>query len=221
MTLAAVLFDLDGTLVDTAPDFIAVLNAMRQDHQLEPLAADTIRNTVSGGAREMVKLAFGGQPGEAKFDALLTEFLHRYGEQVFAGQSQSVLFPGFDSLLPTLERKNIPWGIVTNKPERFAKALLPGLNINPATLICPDHVSEPKPAPEALLLACQQLLVDPRQSVYLGDHHRDIIAGRNAEMKTIAVGWGYFDEPNPQETWQADYLVHTTEQLATLLPTIF
>ncbi len=221
MSLAAVLFDLDGTLVDTAPDFIAVLNAMRQDHKLAPLPADTIRNTVSGGAREMVKLAFGGQPGEPRFDQLLQEFLQRYGHCVHSGQSQSVLFPGFETLLKAFETQGTAWGIVTNKPERFAKALMPCLNLSPATLICPDHVNQPKPDPEALLLACAQLDADPCRSVYLGDHERDIVAGRNANMVTIAVAWGYFNEPDPKTAWQADHLVHSTQQLQQLLPTLF
>ncbi|BFM06760.1 HAD family hydrolase [Halioxenophilus aromaticivorans] len=221
MNLEAVLFDLDGTLVDTAPDFIAVLNAMRVDHQQDPLPESTIRNTVSGGAREMVKLAFGGQPGEPKFDHLLQEFLQRYGDCVYSGQSKSVLFPGFDSLLATFSAQGIAWGIVTNKPARFAEALMPSLNITPASLVCPDHVREPKPAPEALLLACQQLQAEPCRTIYLGDHERDIVAGRNANMVTIAVAWGYFDEPDPLTAWQADHLVHTTQQLQQLLPTLF
>jgi len=220
MSLSCVLFDLDGTLVDTAPDFITVLNNLRQQNNLQPLAAAEIRRTVSGGAREMVKLGFGGAPGEPQFDQYLQEFLAGYGDCVYQNRSEAKLFDGFGQLLDELVEKNLPWGIVTNKPERFSVALLQTLALEPAVLICPDHVSQAKPSPEPLLLACQKLGLESQTAVYVGDHERDIQAGRSANMATIVVRWGYYDEPDPAQAWGADYLAETPDHLRELLHTL-
>ncbi|WP_317931721.1 HAD-IA family hydrolase [Halioxenophilus sp. WMMB6] len=211
------LFDLDGTLVDTAPDFILVLNQMRSQQGLPALPEATIRKTVSGGAREMVKLAFGGQSGEPAFDAHLAEFLDLYGQLIGRGESRSLLFPGLTGLLQELRARQIPWGIVTNKPDRFASQLITTLALEPAVLICPDHVTRAKPDPEPLLLACEMIGSPAEQSIYVGDHQRDIEAGRNANMQTVVVGWGYFDEPEPLSAWQAHHMADSAQQLSDLL----
>lgn len=217
MRFESVLFDLDGTLLDTAPDFITVLNSLRAEHGMAALPEEQIRNTVSGGAREMIKLAFGGLPGEPDFDQHLQRFLERYGQRIYNGKSSAQLFSGLETLLKNLTKSKTPWGIVTNKPERFSTALLDSLRITAPVLVCPEHVQNPKPDPEALLLACESLGCEPTNSVYLGDHARDILAGRNADMATIAVAWGYFIEPDPIQAWSADYLVNDCDHLQKIL----
>ncbi len=208
-----ILFDLDGTLLDTAPDFAHILNSMRKEQRLPALDPQIIRDTVSGGARKMVGLAFGGQQGEPKFDKNLATFLERYHEQIINLTSHSQLFDGMDTLLHTLENKNIAWGIVTNKPERFSTPLMTQLNLKPQVLICPDHVNEAKPSPEPLLLACEKLNKKPATSIYVGDHKRDIDSAIAANMKSVVANWGYFSEENPKEAWQADCLAQTPSDI--------
>ena len=213
----AVLFDLDGTLIDTATDFITILNDLRLDQHLTPLPEQTIRNTVSGGAREMIKLAFGGAPGESEFDRLLDEFLRRYQVCISEGHTQARVFPQLDSIVRRLTESDLPWGVVTNKPLRFSSALLSSIDLSPPVLICPDHVAAPKPAPDALLLACDKLACQPHHGVYVGDHQRDIEAGRNDHMATVAVAWGYFEEADPIKAWRADFLACDGDHLLHIL----
>jgi len=213
---SAVLFDLDGTLIDTAPDFIRCLNQLRQLHNLEPLAAEQIRPSVSNGARAMIRVGFGLEPEHDGYVEKHTAFLDLYEAGVAV---ETTLFEGMDSLLENLEARGIPWGIVTNKPVRFAEPLVLALGLAQrcATLICPDHVSERKPHPEPLFLACQRIGAAPEQAVYVGDHERDIEAGRNAGMRTIAVRYGYIEQPHAVDLWQADIIVDTVSDLAKLL----
>lgn len=213
---SAVLFDLDGTLIDTAPDFIRCLNQLRQHHNLEPLAAEQIRPSVSNGARAMIRVGFGLEPEHDGYVDKHTAFLDLYEAGVAV---ETTLFEGMDSLLANLEARGIPWGIVTNKPVRFAEPLVQALGLAQrcATLICPDHVSERKPHPEPLFLACQRIGAAPEQAIYVGDHERDIEAGRNAGMRTIAVRYGYIEQPHAVDLWQADIIVDTVSDLAKLL----
>ncbi|ERP91013.1 phosphoglycolate phosphatase [Marinobacter sp. ES-1] len=213
---SAVLFDLDGTLIDTAPDFIRCLNQLRQLHNLEPLAAEQIRPSVSNGARAMIRVGFGLEPEHDGYAEKHTAFLDLYEAGVAV---ETTLFEGMDSLLENLEARGIPWGIVTNKPVRFAEPLVQALRLAQrcATLICPDHVSERKPHPEPLFLACQRIGAAPEQAVYVGDHERDIEAGRNAGMRTIAVRYGYIEQPRTVDLWQADIIADTVSDLAKLL----
>ena len=213
---SAVLFDLDGTLIDTAPDFIRCLNQLRQLHNLEPLAAEQIRPSVSNGARAMIRVGFGLEPEHDGYVEKHTAFLDLYEAGVAV---ETTLFEGMDSLLANLEARGIPWGIVTNKPVRFAEPLVQALGLAQrcATLICPDHVSERKPHPEPLFLACQRIGAAPEQAIYVGDHERDIEAGRNAGMRTIAVRYGYIEQPHAVDLWQADIIADTVSDLAKLL----
>lgn len=213
---SAVLFDLDGTLIDTAPDFIRCLNQQRQSHGLPPLPADHIRRSVSNGARAMVRVGFGLEPEHPDYLARHTEFLDLYEAGVAV---ETALFEGMDPILQALETRGIPWGIVTNKPVRFAAPLVEalGLATRCAAVICPDHVAQRKPHPEALFLACEQIGTDPARALYVGDHERDIEAGRNAGMKTVAVRYGYIEEPASVDLWQADIVVDTVSDLAKLL----
>ncbi|MDP4549181.1 MAG: HAD family hydrolase [Marinobacter sp.] len=213
---SAVLFDLDGTLIDTAPDFIRCLNQLRLQHDLEPLPAEYIRRSVSNGARAMVRLGFNLEPEHDGYLDKHTAFLDLYEAGVAV---ETTLFDGMNELLLELEAKGIPWGIVTNKPVRFAAPLIEALGLQErcATLICPDHVSERKPHPEPMFLACKEINAAPEQAIYVGDHVRDIEAGRNAGMYTIAVRYGYIEEPETVDLWQADAIADTVSDLAKLL----
>lgn len=214
--LEAVLFDLDGTLIDTAPDFIRTLNAMRIRHQHPELAAADIRAQVSNGARAMLKLGFGVTEHDSHFEALRTEFLDDYLATI---GELSTLFLGLDTLLRSLEAQDIPWGIVTNKPVRYAEPLLENMSLASrcAATVCPDHVQEAKPNPESILLACARMRVNPENTLYIGDHERDIAAGNRAYATTVAVTWGYTAEDEDIDAWGAHHKVHNAEELLSII----
>jgi len=213
---STVLFDLDGTLIDTAPDFIRCLNELRLSHGLPALPAPHIRRSVSNGARAMIKVGFGLEPDHPDYLEKHTAFLDLYEAGVAV---ETTLFEGMDNLLKSLEARGIPWGIVTNKPVRFAVPLVEALGLanRCAAVICPDHVTQRKPHPEALFLACKEVGVEPTAGIYVGDHERDIEAGRNAGMTTIAVRYGYIEQPETVDLWQADLIADTVSDLAKLL----
>jgi phosphoglycolate phosphatase len=211
--VASVLFDLDGTLVDTAPDFTAVLHQLCAKQGVVPPSDDAILATVSSGARALVELAFGLGPDAQGFDTLFQSLLNDYMTQLQT--TKSLLFADMDGLLTELERNGIPWGVVTNKPERFSIPLLQKLQLEHrcSVLICPDHVSQTKPHPEPLLLACDRLGCAPADSVYVGDHPRDIEAGNAAGMRTIAASYGYLP-PHPDiGDWGADHISPTVADI--------
>jgi len=214
--LKAVLFDLDGTLLDTAVDFTAVLNAMLSERELAPQSYDEVRKRVSDGARAVVSLGFQQQEGEAGFQALLDEFLDRYLVQLAVS---TTLFPGMSEVLTHIESLGMKWGIVTNKPARFTEPLLAAMDLDQrcATAICPDHVTNRKPHPEPIYLACKEINCLPAHTIYVGDHRRDIDAGRNASMRTVACAYGYVSAGDSAESWAADYLV---TQALDLIPLI-
>lgn len=209
----AVLFDLDGTLLDTAADFADVLQQMTQQAARPSIEFTAIHKTVSNGARALVELAFEIQPDHPEFEERLSTLLALYAQRIVT--TKATLYPGMDALLLQLEKAGTPWGIVTNKPERYSRALLEslGLSTRCSSLICPDHVSQSKPHPEPLFLACKQLNIDPQDAIYVGDHPRDIDAGRAAGMYTIAVRYGYLPDKPPVEQWQADLVVDNAEQI--------
>lgn len=201
--VAAVLFDLDGTLIDTAPDFVRIVNQMRQEHDLAPFSFETIRQQVSNGARALTTLAFGAEDSNPNFAQHLDTLLTRYEQQLAV---DSCLFDGLNESLLTLEQRGIPWGIVTNKPSRYTNPLLAGLNLNErcAVAICPDQVTHRKPHPEPILTACKLIGADPLHTIYVGDHARDIEAGKRANNFTVAAAWGYLNEGEQAQDWQAD-----------------
>lgn len=203
---AAVFFDLDGTLVDTALDFHAGVNRLRARHGLAPAAYAPIRAAVSDGARAVIAV---GLP-ELADDPVMAEqlreaFLLDYGQR-YAEHSQ--LFAGLAPALQWLEDRNLPWGVVTNKPSRFTGPLLAALQLDSrcAAVVCADQVSQTKPHPEPLFKAADLAGVAAEHCVYVGDHARDIEAGRRAGMLTIAAGWGYVHGPAEAASWQADLL---------------
>ncbi|MCP1642730.1 phosphoglycolate phosphatase [Pseudomonas citronellolis] len=216
MQLRAVLFDMDGTLLDTAPDFIAVCQAMLAAHGRPPIDAQRIADVVSGGARAMVTATFDMDPEADGFETLRQEFLDRYQDHCAV---YSRLYDGMPELLESIERANLIWGVVTNKPVRFAEPIMQqlGLAERSAVLVCPDHVTNSKPDPEPLLLACSQLGIDPAQVLFIGDDLRDIESGRAAGTKTAAVRYGYIHPEDNPAHWGADVIVdHPRDLLAVL-----
>ncbi|KES25705.1 phosphoglycolate phosphatase [Pseudomonas sp. AAC] len=216
MQLRAVLFDMDGTLLDTAPDFIAVCQAMLAAHGRAPIDAQRIADVVSGGARAMVAATFDMDPEAPGFETLRQEFLDRYQDHCAV---YSRLYDGMPELLESIERANLIWGVVTNKPVRFAEPIMQqlGLAERSAVLVCPDHVTNSKPDPEPLLLACSQLGIDPAQVLFIGDDLRDIESGRAAGTKTAAVRYGYIHPEDNPAHWGADVIVdHPRDLLAVL-----
>lgn len=216
MQLRAVLFDMDGTLLDTAPDFIAVCQAMLAAHGRPAIDAQRIVDVVSGGARAMVAATFDMDPEAPGFETLRQEFLDRYQDHCAV---YSRLYDGMPELLESIERANLIWGVVTNKPVRFAEPIMQqlGLAERSAVLVCPDHVTNSKPDPEPLLLACSQLGIDPAQVLFIGDDLRDIESGRAAGTKTAAVRYGYIHPEDNPAHWGADVIVdHPRDLLAVL-----
>ncbi len=212
----AVLFDLDGTLLDTAPDFVHVVNTLLAENNRPPLPFDVIRNTVSNGARALITLAFELEESHPDFEPLRERLLALYTEQLAV---ETKPFNGIKETLAYLADFNIPWGIVTNKPSIYTDKLLQRIALTPAagTVICPDHVSRSKPDPEPLLLACQQLTCSPSKSIYIGDHRRDIEAGKNANMTTIAAAYGYVHRDDPAESWQADHCIYSALEIIDII----
>ena len=213
--MKAVLFDLDGTLIDTAADFIRIIQDMCRDKQCDVVAADLIRTQVSEGARAMVKLVYPELDVEDPvFLAHRQRFLDVYGNDIAV---ETDLFEGMYPLLETLESQNIPWGIVTNKPRWLSEALLKALNLTErcAVLVCPEDVSKTKPDPEPMYLAAKRIQIQPEDCIYVGDHPRDIDAGRHAHMYTILAAYGYLPLQHKDDltAWQADCIVNTVAEL--------
>ena len=188
----AVLFDLDGTLVDTAPDLGYALNLQRQRHGKPALSDAIIRPVASHGSKGLLGLGFGITPYDAAFAQMREEYLNIYDE-VFTRSPK--LFDGMAALLQAIEKKEIKWGIVTNKPRRFTNRLVEsmGLHRRAACVISGDDASQPKPSPATLLLACQRLAILPQDCIYIGDAERDIQAGKAAGMRTAIALFGYID----------------------------
>ncbi|MCQ4277174.1 N-acetylmuramic acid 6-phosphate phosphatase MupP [Stutzerimonas degradans] len=216
MRLRAVLFDMDGTLLDTAPDFIAVAQAMRLARGLTPVANQQIRDVVSGGARAMVLSAFDVDPMSDEFETLRLEFLERYQSHCAV---YSRLYDGMEQLLKDIEQAKLIWGVVTNKPLRFAEPIMQqlGLASRSSVLVCPDHVSRSKPDPEPMLLACRKLQLDPSTVLFVGDDLRDIESGRAAGSKTAAVRYGYIHPDDNPGLWGADVVVDNPLELRSVL----
>jgi 2-phosphoglycolate phosphatase len=208
----AILFDLDGTLADTAPDLAAAVNLLRTARGLEPTAYDILRPTASAGARGMIGASFGLKPEDAGYSELREGFFDNYQAAMAVHSS---LFPGVLDLLAGIEAAGLQWGIVTNKPARFTDPLLPQIGLgHAACVVSGDTTAHAKPHPAPLLEAAARLGLAPEQCWYVGDDLRDIEAGKAAAMPTIAAGWGYCGPLEPQ-AWQADYLfVQPVEILA-------
>ena len=228
----ALLFDLDGTLMDTAPDFFPTVNTLRKEHNLPPLPDDIIRLQVSNGGWALTRLALDmpqlpastdsktaierNDPIKEQRQRLLDLYLEHIAEK-------SGLFNGIFELLESCNQQSLPWGIVTNKPRLYTELLLerliPKLPIleHCSVLVCPDDVEKTKPFPDPLFLAAKKIKIAPKDCWYLGDHIRDIDAGRAANMFTIATLYGYIEPHDNPENWQADLLVKTAQEVTNLL----
>jgi len=209
-------FDLDGTLLDTAPDFISALNTQLLSHGRDPIPDSAIRASVTNGSAGLIEKGFGISVDHALFDSIREEYLDLYFDNIAV---KTALFSGLRQVLDTCAQRNIPWGIVTNKPWKYTSAVLDQLSLldMAATVICPDHVQQPKPHPEAMMLACSQTSSLPKDCIYIGDHRRDIDAGNAAGMVTIAAGWGYIEADEDINSWNADFTLANSNQLHQLL----
>lgn len=209
-SLQAVLFDLDGTLVDSAQDLARAANAMREVRDLPPLPFSQYRPHGGSGARGMLGQAFGVAPGDGDYEALKREFLDRYEAIMF---DTTQVFAGIAVQLAGLERAQLAWGIVTNKAERFALPLTAALGLQPRAIVAGDTTPHTKPHPAPLLEAARRLGVEPACCLYVGDDERDVIAGRAAGMATAVAAWGYLGVQTPHDEWGADILLSDPGQL--------
>lgn len=207
-----VLFDLDGTLADTAPDLANALNAVRVKQGMEPLSMATIRPSVSLGGNAMIKLAFGLEEGDAGFDNVRDEFLDYYHDNIAV---DSCLFAGMEDVLQSLDQRGITWGIVTNKLSWLTLPLLKELGMDSRTtcIVCGDTTEYRKPHPQPVSHACQLLTAEPAQTVYIGDAKRDIESGRRAGTKTLVALYGYIETDSDPITWQADGMVNSPREI--------
>lgn len=214
--LEGVFFDLDGTLADTAPDLARAANRVLGDLGRAPMTLAELRPHVSSGARGMLKAAFGITPEDPEFPALCEHFLQHYASGLCI---DTRLFSGMPQLLEALEDVAIPWGIITNKQSRFTDPLVAALSLHSRAccVISGDTAARPKPAPDPLLLACERSGLTVQNCIYVGDDERDIVAGKAAGMRTIAVSYGYLGVAAPIEDWGADEIVHSPAELAQLI----
>ncbi len=211
--IRAVLFDLDGTLADTAPDMARTVNAMRESRSLPPVPLELVRPYVSRGARGMIGAAFGVTPEHAEFAALREEFLAIYAANLCV---DTRLFPEMDELLDLLEDRGLAWGVVTNKFESLARSVIDGLGLasRTAVVVGGDTCERAKPFPDPLLHAAGKLSLAPSAVLYVGDDERDVQAARAAGMPVLAAGYGYLgDGPEPAR-WGADAVVDSPSGIA-------
>jgi N-acetyl-D-muramate 6-phosphate phosphatase len=214
--LQAVLFDLDGTLVDTADEFVVVVQALRAEHGMAEMDPVRIRASVSNGARALVNLGLGIDFEAPEFESKRLRLL-----ELYSGVLGTVAkpYPGIPPLLKALDARGIGWGVATNKPRAYAEPLMQALDIQPpmGSLVCPDDVKDRKPHPESLYLNCRELGCAPHQAIYVGDHLRDVEAGRRAGMYTVAAAYGYIEPGDHPQAWGADALVSCSTELTDLI----
>jgi N-acetyl-D-muramate 6-phosphate phosphatase len=207
-----VMFDLDGTLVDSAPDLVATLWQIMREEGVTPVEYDVARPYVSHGSTGLLHIGFGISPSDSSYLGLRKRFLDTYAQ---IGYDNSAVFDGIDCMLDEIESLNIPWGIVTNKPHRFTEPLIKRLNLHTrsAITISGDTCEQPKPSPIPIIAACKAISVAPEQVIYIGDAARDIDAGRAAGNATISVGFGYIPQEEDPISWNADYHETTVSDL--------
>lgn len=204
--ITTILFDLDGTLVDTAPDLAHALNLQLAKHGKQPVQYDAIRPFASHGSRGLIGIGFGITPKDDTFLRLREEYLDIYDE-VFT--RSPILLDGIADLLQVIENKGLKWGIVTNKPRRFTQRLIDsmGLAKRTACVVSGDDAPQAKPSPATLLLACEKIGVNPKNCIYVGDAERDIQAGKAAGMQTVVALFGYIDVTDKPQAWGADAMI--------------
>ena len=211
-----VFFDLDGTLADTAPDLVAATNKLLLARNLDPKPYEFLRPYASAGARGLLEGAFGIGTDHPDFITLRDEFFSNYENALLV---DSKLFEDIDHLLDLMDQAKLPWGIVTNKSQRFTNPLveLMGLNQRSISTVSGDTTPHSKPHPEPILHAAKLANIDPTKSLYVGDDIRDVIAGKAAGMKTVAAAYGYCGCKEAPQDWGADYLIHTPLELLKII----
>lgn len=211
--LEAVLFDLDGTLADTAPDLGAAANFLLLEEGRPQLPLAELRPYTSHGVRGLLQAGFGIAPADADYERLAQRFLELYAERLC---EETQLFAGIAELLDTLDNVGLGWGIVTNKRMRFTDPLVARLGLTPRTrcVVSGDTTAEAKPSPLPIHHACELLACSPQRTLHVGDDLRDIQAGRAAGCRTVAVSYGYLGHSGPVESWGADLIVDHPQQLA-------
>lgn len=207
-----ILFDLDGTLADTAPDLAFSLNQLLEENDRQPLPFTTIRPMVSHGGIYMICRAFAMCEDDPRFPGLRERFLSIYADNL---ANETRLFPGMAEVLACLESEGYSWGIVTNKSERLTLPLVTALGLaeRTACIVCGDTVEQCKPHPAPMLHACQLVNCSPAQSLYIGDAEKDIIAGREAAMHTLVARYGYHGSEDAPDTWGADGLIDSPGEI--------
>ncbi|VAW58551.1 Similar to phosphoglycolate phosphatase, clustered with ubiquinone biosynthesis SAM-dependent O-methyltransferase [hydrothermal vent metagenome] len=214
--IKTVLFDLDGTLIDTAPDMASALNLLLAEEGQPALNFEIIRPLVSNGSAALVQLGFPDIENEQTIERLKKRYLDIYQHKLCI---DSRLFPGMSAFIEHIESKGINWGVVTNKPGWLTEPLMQQLNLTAraACIISGDTTANRKPHPEPMHLACQQANSAAEHCIYIGDAHRDIQAGINAGMKTVIARYGYIGEWENTEDWGADYSIDSPEELLALV----
>lgn len=204
--ITAVLFDLDGTLIDSAPDLGAAAEKMRTERGLAPLGLTAYRTMAGAGARGMLEVAFGLGSQHPAYEAMKNEFLGNYQAAMMV---HSQIFPGVADLIDALNRSAMPWGIVTNKAERFTLPLVRGIPLFSAASVVVGGDTTPyaKPHPEPLFEACRRMALNAAECVYVGDDERDIVAGRAAGMATVAAKYGYLGAKCDTAAWASDHII--------------
>jgi phosphoglycolate phosphatase len=212
----AVLFDLDGTLADTAGDLGGALNTLRVARGLAPLPLADLRPYASAGARGLIGVGLDLHPGDADFEPTRLAFLDAY---LACLADTTALFPGMAEVLSTLEARGLAWGVVTNKPHRFTVPVMQGLGLmqRSGTTISGDTTAHPKPHPLPLLTAAEQLGVEPARTLYVGDDLRDIQAAQAAGMPSAAAAWGYLGTAHEVQTWGASVICQQPQDLLKVL----
>ena len=215
-TIRTVLFDLDGTLLDTAPDLAEALNAVLVENNRTPLPNEAIRPVVSHGGIALIELGFELEQSDPAFDPLRQRLLEIYRENI---SRLTRPFPGITELLEKLEKRGLGWGVVTNKPGWLTDPLLKDLDLydRAVAVVSGDTLDERKPHPAPMLYACELADSEPGQCVYIGDAQRDIEAGINAGMHTLVALFGYLQEQDDPRNWQADDMIETPMELLTWL----
>ena len=214
--LDAILFDLDGTLLDTANDLGAALNHVLTQHNLPTVSKERFRPVASDGAKGLLELGFGAQLESFNYDDLRIEFLDYYQKNIAV---HTCLYPEIEDLLTLLNTQNIPWGVVTNKPIGLTQELLPHFSCfsHCKSVVGGDSLTTRKPHPAPLLFACDEIGVQAKNCIYVGDAIRDIEAGNAANMLTIVAKWGYISDSNDCKDWQANVLAQTPANIAELI----
>ncbi len=207
LSFSAILFDLDGTLVDTAPDLAFALNTLLQQEGLDALPYDQIRSVASHGSAGLLGLGFGITTENENYRSLQQRFIQIYQDNL---ARETTLFEGMEEVISSLEKANITWGVVTNKPAFLTEPLMDalGLSHRAACIVCADTTPFTKPHPAPMLHACELIQQPPENCLYIGDAARDIEAGKNANMKTITALYGYLGKQDHPENWQADETIN-------------